>query len=485
MNDRAIKTWRAWLAVALMVCAVPLAADTHEARPNVLFIAVDDLKPLAGAYGVPTVRTPNLDRLAESSVVFTRAYTQYPVCGPSRASLLTGLRPELSGVLDLKTRMRDVHPDILTLPQYFRNEGYQTAAVGKIFDPRNVDSRDEDDPASWTIPYRQSFPDADRKLDVNYAVRSIEAPAGRFIDGAINARGIKLLKEMAADSRPFFLAVGYKKPHLPFAAPRRYFDLYDRELFALEEWQQAPQGSDASFILMGNNELRNYVSGSEYDGSAGEYAEKGITPEQQRELLHGYHAAVSFIDALLGELLEALAATGKEDNTIVVLWGDHGFHLGDHGMWGKHTTMEQANRVPLLIRVPGMASGHSASLVELMDLFPTLVELAGLPSLQHLQGDSLLPFLRDPSVETKDVAISQYKRKGAYGYSLRTDRYRYTEWVMPDGEVAYRDLYDLQADPMETRNIAKMAENADLLDSLAALLRQAGDGLERLRATVR
>lgn len=486
MSKRTARKRILLLAGLMAVAALqsPAQASPDE-RPNVLFIAVDDLKPLAGAYGSPGVKTPSLDRLAESGVVFTRAYTQYPVCGPSRASLLTGLRPEHSGVMDLKTRMRDVHPNILTLPQHFSNHGYQTAAVGKIFDPRNVDSRNDDDPASWTIPYQQSFPDADRKLDVNYAVRSIKAPSGRFIDGAINARGIELLKEMAADSRPFFLAVGYKKPHLPFAAPRRYFDLYDRELFALQEWQHAPQGSDPSFILMGNNELRNYVPGSEHDGSVGEYAEEGITPVQQRELLHGYHAAVSFIDALLGDLLDALAATGEEDNTIVVLWGDHGFHLGDHGMWGKHTTMEQANRVPLLIRVPGMARGRSANLVELLDLFPTLSELAGLPGPPGLQGDSLLAILRDPSVEQEGVAISQYKRKGTYGYSLRTDRYRYTEWVMPDGRVAYRDLYDLQTDPHETINIAPLAENARLLDSLATLLRRNGDGLERLRATVR
>ena len=467
-----------------ILLAIPLfapgGAAQGEVPPNILFIAVDDLKPLTGWYGSETVKTPAFDRLASQSTVFTAAYTQYPVCGPSRASLLTGLRPESSGIMDLKTRMRDIHPDILTLPQFFRNNGYHTAAVGKIFDPRNVDSRDDDDPASWTIPYKQSLPDADRKLEDNFAVRSIDAPPGRFIDGAINARGIELMHKMAAKNEPFFLGVGYKKPHLPFAAPSRFFDLYDRESFGLEAWQTAPEGSDASYILMGNNEMRSYVPAPGPDGKVIEYSPEGMTEEQQRELIHGYHAAVSFIDYLLDELLQELEATGEADNTIIVLWGDHGFHLGDHGMWGKHTTMEQANRVPLMIHVPGEKGAYTSTLVELMDLFPTLAQLAGLEAPGNLQGKSLAPVLKDASFDFGDVAISQYKRKGAYGYSMRTDRYRYTEWIMDDGRVAYRDLYDMQEDPGETRNIGDLPENEELMDSLAALLRQNSKGMKRL-----
>jgi arylsulfatase A-like enzyme len=428
----------------------------------------------------PAVRTPAFDRLASQSTVFTAAYTQYPVCGPSRASLLTGLRPESSGVLDLKTRMRDIHPDILTLPQFFKNNGYETAAVGKIFDPRNVDSRDDDDPVSWTVPYQQSMPDADRKVEHNFAVRAIDAPPGRFIDGAINARGIKLLREMSASDQPFFLAVGYKKPHLPFAAPSQFFDLYERDSFGLETWQTAPTGSDASFILMDNNEMRSYVPGPGPDGTVVEYSADGMTDDQQRELIHGYHAAVSFIDHLLDQLLTELEASGKADNTIIVLWGDHGFHLGDHGMWGKHTTMEQANRVPLMIHVPGKQGGYSSTLVELMDLFPTLSRLAGLDTPANLQGKSLVPVLEDAAVDLNGVAISQYKRKGAYGYSMRTNRYRYTEWIMDDGRVAYRDLYDMQEDPGETRNIGGLGENAALMETLAAMLRANSAGMTRL-----
>jgi arylsulfatase A-like enzyme len=471
------------LIVALaIVSLMPIAMAGEDTRPNVLFIAVDDLKPLTGWYGSGTVITPAFDRLAERGTVFTRAYTQYPVCGPSRASLLTGQRPEVNGVLDLKTRMRDIHPDILTLPQFFKDHGYQTAAVGKIFDPRNVDSRDDDDPVSWSIPYVQSLPDADRKLDVNYAVRSIDAPSGRFIDGAINNRGIELMQQMAADDRPFFLAVGYKKPHLPFAVPKKFFDLYDRNAFGLEVWQQAPEGADASFILMGNNEMRSYVPAPGPDGVVTEYPEGRFTDDQQRELLHGYYAAVSFIDSLLAELLAELEKTGQADNTVIVLWGDHGWHLGDHGMWGKHTTMEQANRVPLIIHAPGRNAGNASTTVELMDLFPTLVELADLDMPPGLMGKSLVPVLDDPSADLSKPAISQYKRKGAYGYSMRTERYRYTEWVMPDGRVAYRDLYDLAEDPGETLNIGNKPENAALMNELAALLRRHGAGLKRLEA---
>jgi arylsulfatase A-like enzyme len=466
--------------IALLAALVPGTALAADPRPNVLFIAVDDLKPMTGWYGSETVKTPAFDRLAEQSTVFTAAYTQYPVCGPSRASLLTGKRPEVSGVLDLKTRMRDIHPDILTLPQHFKNNGYVTAASGKIFDPRNVDSRDDDDPVSWSIPFKQPQLGADKKLEHNFAVRAIDAPPERFIDGDINARGISLMRKMAADARPFFLAVGYKKPHLPFTVPTEYFNLYERDAFGLEAWQEAPEGSDASFILMGNNETRSYVPGPNPDGTVGEYPEGRFTDEQQRELLHGYHAAVSFIDHLLDELLKELEATGQADNTIVVLWGDHGWHLGDHGMWGKHTTMEQANRVPMMIHVPGEKGGYASTLAELMDLFPTLVELTGLEMPGDLQGNSLVPVLKDPSTDLGGVAISQYKRKGAYGYSMRTERYRYTEWVMPDGRVAYRDLYDMEVDPGETRNIGELPENQELVDSLAAMLRQNGDGLKRL-----
>jgi arylsulfatase A-like enzyme len=467
--------------VLILVCGTSAAvAATDPARPNILFIAIDDLKPLSGFYGNQKIKTPAMDKLAGQSMVFNAAYTQYPVCGPSRTSLLTGLRPESNGVMDLKTRMRDINPDILTLPQFFRNHGYLTAAAGKIFDPRNVDSRDDDDPASWSISYQKPQGDVDRQKGPKLAVKSINAAADRFIDGNINKRGIKLLKKMAKDPRPFFLAVGYKKPHLPFIAPSRFFDLYDRGAFELEAFQSAPVGSDASYIMNNNSELRSYQPTPIEGKKQASYSEAGLTEEQQRELLHGYFAAVSFIDSLIAELLQELKASGKADNTIIVVWGDHGFHLGDHGLWGKHTTMEQANRVPLLIHVPGKPAGTANTLVELLDLFPTLAELAGLEVPVGLQGDSLKEVMENPDHDMGGVAISQYKRKGAYGYSMRTGQYRYTEWVTADGKVVYRDLFDMKNDPGETTNIGNLPGNQDLMNSMAIRLRENKSGLKRL-----
>lgn len=453
------------------------AATDEPARPNILFIAVDDLRPMGAAFGDTRALTPNMDSLAEKSAVFQRAYVQYPVCGPSRSSMLTGLRPESSGVLDLKTRLRDVHPDIVTLPQFFRNQGYTTAAVGKIFDPRNVDSRKDDDPASWTIPFKNVSGKVDQKGEPNYAAIAIDARNEDFVDGQIHLRGKQLLRRMAASGKPFFLGVGYKKPHLPFTVPKRFYDLYARNDLALETFQQAPAGSDPRYILSGNNELKNYVPHPSSDDEPQVYGDE-IPATQQRELLHGYFAAVSFIDELVGDLLEELEAVGAADNTLVVLWGDHGFHLGDHGVWGKHTTMETAARHPLMIRVPGSKAAIVTDVVEALDLYPTLLGLAGYDIPEYLQGRSLAGHL-DGCDREDSIAITMYRRHGAYGYSLRTDRYRYTEWVKPDGTVAYRDLYDMRDDPGERRNIAADPGMADELESLAATLRD-NEGLLRL-----
>lgn len=455
------------------------ASGGSAVRPNVLFILIDDLKPIMKSYGDDKAVTPNLDELAAQATLFTRAYVQYPVCGPSRASMLTGLRPEVSGVMDLKTRMRDVHPDILTLPGFFKRAGYQTAGVGKVFDPRNVDSRADEDPASWSIPYRQSSGIADKMNDPNLAVRSIDAPNAQFIDGQILERGIELLRGMAASDQPFFLAVGFKKPHLPFVAPKKYFDLYDRESFQLADFQQAPAHSDPDYLLGQNGELLSYFPTPPSGNEVTPY-EEPVNEAHQRELLHGYYAATSFVDSLVGELLQELDQTGKASDTIVVVWGDHGFHLGDHLKWGKHTTMEQANRIPLLIKVPGIDGGATPALAESLDLFPTLAELAGLEAPTDLQGESLVPVLKDKNATFRPVAISQYKRLGAYGYSMRTDRYRYTEWIESDGTIVYRDLYDMLNDPGETANVAGLKENTALLVHLADQLREYGNGLMRL-----
>lgn len=284
-------------------------------QPNILFIAIDDWKPLAGAYGDSIVQTPSIDAIARQARVFNRAYVQHPVCGASRASMLTGLRPESNGILDLTTRLRDVHPDILTMPQFFKNAGYVTAASGKIFDPRNVDSRADDDPQSWSIPFEASNGIVDRKAEPNFVARPVDAPIEQFVDGQIHARGVELLRQMAQSNQPFFLAVGYKKPHMPFVVPKEFYELYERESFPLANFQQAPANSDPSYVLGTNGELRSYWPTPQGQDQAVPYGEQ-ISVEQQQEIIHGYYASVSFIDHLIGQLLGELEASGKASMLI-------------------------------------------------------------------------------------------------------------------------------------------------------------------------
>lgn len=464
------------LAIGL-ICLPVFMANASNQAPNVLFIAVDDLKPLLGSYGNLHIDTPNLDKLSNEGVMFTNAHAQYPVCGPSRMSLLTGTRPETNGIMNLKSKIRDLQPDIVTLPQLFKQNGYQTAAVGKVFDPRNVKSRKEDDPISWSIPYQEP---KNKLKKSKYAVASYDEPEINFVDGVIIDQAQQRLNSMLKTDKPFFLAVGFKKPHLPFVAPKQYFDIYNREELPLASFQQVPLHGQEKFLFHKNTELKRSYKTKIDTETNHKYQEGPLTKAQQQELLHGYYASVSFIDKLVGDLLQSLEDTGMAKNTIVVLWGDHGFHLGDHGLWGKHTTMEQATRVPLIIKLPGQNPRVYQNPVELLDLYPTLASLAGLPMPKILEGDDLTPVLTDKTQSIDKVAISQYRRGKAYGYSMRTNKYRYTEWIDENKKVLYRDLYDLQSDPLETINIIDEPQFKDTVTSLAAKLRQNKQGLNRL-----
>ncbi|WNC73071.1 sulfatase [Thalassotalea psychrophila] len=466
------------IAITLSCVSITAFAAAEKKPLNVLFIAVDDLKPLIGAYGNDKIITPNIDAIAAQGTLFNNAYSQWPVCGPSRMSLLTGLRPEVNGIMNLKDKIRDVNPSVVTLPQLFIEHGYETAAVGKIFDPRNVDSRKTDDPASWSIAYKPptSFMKGKQKL----AVESLEGPIEKFVDGNINKRSIKLLKQMADSNKPFFLAVGYKRPHLPFTAPKQFFDLYDPATFTLAPFQQAPKNSNAKYILNNNGEMLTYKPTPKAGEKVKPYPKGPFSEAHQRELIHGYYAAVSFVDHLVGELTAELEATGQADNTAIVFWGDHGFHLGDHGMWGKHTTMEQANHVPLIIKMPGQKASVYKKPVGLMDIYPTLAELSKLKLPYELNGDSLVPAMKGQKESKQPVAISQYKRVGAFGYSLRTEKYRYTEWLSKNKKVVYRDLYDMEHDSGETNNVINDPKYQDVADTLAKLLRENNKGLKRL-----
>ncbi len=433
-----------------------------ERRPNVLFIVADDLRTDLACYGEEEAITPHLDRLARHGVRFDRAYCQQAVCNPSRASVLTGQRPDTLRVWDLRVHFRDLHPSLVTLPQHFRNHGYRTIGLGKVF--HNQTGRREgapfSDPMSWSeaplfadgahwqdwvVPGSAAGPA--RK---GGATQRLDVPDEAYLDGRIAAAAVARLQAFRDRPEPFFLAVGFWKPHLPFNAPKRYWDLYDRSRIATSAGAALPAGAPA-LAGHGSEELRSYV-GVPRDGP--------IPPDLAAELRHGYLAAVSFLDAQVGKVLEALRALDLERSTIVVFWSDHGFHLGEHAFWGKSTNYERDTRVPLIISAPGLPSGRSTgALVELVDLYPTLTDLCGLPAPPDLAGVSLRPLLSDPSARGKDFAVSQHPRPyfngelSVMGYTLRSERHRYVEWRrMESGEIVARELYEGPAAAGEVRN---------------------------------
>lgn len=493
---------------------VPLRVEAAPAK-NVLFIAVDDLKPILGCYGDPLIKTPNIDKLARSGTVFLNNQCQQAVCGPTRASLMTGLRPDKTQVWDLKTQMRDRNPDILTLPQYLRTKGYTTAGVGKIFDPRCVDKK-LDEP-SWSIPFIQSpkvvatasymppalgsyqSPRAHELLKEvvkngikNYseqrsyffehggwpAVESADVPDEAYTDGAIAGQGIRYLNELKRAGQPFFLAVGFAKPHLPFVAPKKYWDLYQRDDFKIHPFQK----KSANFVEIGyhkSSELRSYSGIPDFDSFSDDPSE--FMPEaQQKELIHGYHACVSYLDSQIGRVLDELDRLGLSESTAIVLWGDHGWHLGDHGLWCKHSNFEQATRAPLIFSAPGMKGGQKAGApVEFLDIFPTLCDLTGVAIPSGLDGVSLVPLMKNPKGSVKEVAISQWPVGKTMGYALRDERYRYIEWITQgDSTKAYdpamvigRELYDYQKDSMETVNAVNLPESREVVELMNRRLR--------------
>lgn len=452
------------------------AAET--VRPNILFIAADDMKPVMGAYGDPLARTPNLDVLAARSTLFLNAHCQWSVCGPSRASLMTGLMPETTGVMSFKA-MRGKLPGVVTLPQYFRANGYETAGTGKLNDPRCVEGgRNSDDPLSWSVPYRRGYNSNAWKPEGKPPFAAPKITDSEMEDFQICNSGINLLEELAAGGKPFFLGVGFRKPHLPFTAPKKYWELYDRNEIPIAAYQDLPRnGYGCTWHHAA--ELR------QYDGIP---KEGPLEKSLQQELIHGYYACVSMIDAQVGRLIKRLDELGLTENTIIVFWGDHGFHLGDHGDWAKHTNMEQATRVPLLIAVPESMRGSSFPMfgrvshpAGFIDLYPTLCELAGLDVLKQLQGRSLVPTLKNPDSRVRNGIITVFRlfKEKSIGYAYRTDRYRYVEWFKDD-RVWMRELYDYETDPLETVNLAAEKQYGPLMEELAVQMRADGIGCDTL-----
>lgn len=457
-----------WLAF-ITACTVTAADQPVSRRPNVLFIAVDDLGPALGCYGNVVVQTPNVDRLARTGVRFARAYNQIPLCNPSRASVLTGLRPDVTQVFDLTRHFRDAVPDAVTLPQRFRQAGWWVGRVGKLFHydvPAGIGTNGLDDPASWdhvVNPKGRDVADAalitnptpGRPVSAALSWLAADGTDEEQTDGLIATAAIALLEQRRA--QPFFLGVGFFRPHTPFVAPRKYFDLYPLEKIQLPSFPANDRDDIPTIAYAHNNPTPHY----------------GLDELTCRRALQAYYAAVSFVDAQLGRVLDALDRLKLTDHTIVVLWSDHGYHLGEHnGIWQKRTLFEESAGAPLIIRVPG-ASGNgkpSSAIVEFVDIYPTVAQACGLTPPTRLSGQSLLPLLESPDRAWDRPAFTQILRPGGgtpvMGRTVRTDRWRYTEWASGS---AGAELYDHAADPREVTNLAERTEHRTTRDELRRL----------------
>jgi iduronate 2-sulfatase len=530
--------------ISIYLCWLVPFFSALQAKPNVLFIAIDDLRPELGCYGSPIAQSPHLDELAKEGMRFDRAYCQQAICSPSRASLMTGARPDQIGVIENTAYFRELNPEVVTLPQHFISQGYEAVYCGKIYHGRMTDDRHSWSrkaaydqcsverthlPGGYALVENQKLWASNKeKMLARYgqqgsgglihgpAYESADVPDHAYSDGFSTQLAIATLRDhlKKKPKQPLFLALGFKKPHLNFVAPKKYWDLYDREKIKLSQQSGAPiagaaTGLHASFELRTRHGI----------------PKKGpIGPELAQTLLHGYYACVSYVDAQIGLMLEALEEAGVRDDTVIVVWGDHGWHLGDMGIWGKATNYEIATRVPLIVWTPNMqARGqHSKALVELVDIYPTLCELTNLAVPEHLAGESFASLLDDPKEEGKEYAVSQFpnpalrewaanplspgmrqtffgplieaveerikRQQGKLwdrelfenhlmGYSLRTNRHRLVAWLdyrNVHAEPLFLELYDHAKDPKESQNIAK--KFPDKTQALLTRLRKTGIG---------
>ena len=535
------------LLLFVMACGSPESPkDTTPKKPNILFIAVDDLRPELGCYGSEVAVTPNLDKLASEGLLFDRTYCQQAICSPSRASLMTGARPETINVWENYTYFRDENPDIITLPQHFRANGYETVYCGKIFHKRDF----ADHPKSWSrepatdqldikkpqliggyadpknvkiFQEEQAAVKAKYGNNHHYALgrgpayESYDVPDHTYIDGYHTELAIATMKDMQEKGeKPFFLGLGFKLPHLDFIAPKKYWDLYDPEKIPLATQTEDPDAG-AAMGLHASFELRVRAGIPKYGP---------IEEDLARTLKHAYLASVSYVDAQVGKMIAALEEAGLREKTIIIFWSDHGWHLGDMGVWGKATNYEIATRVPMMLWTPDMPDKNrgkkTEALVELVDMYPTLCDLAGIDKPQHLEGHSMMPLLENPDLPWKQAAFSQYpnpalrewaanpitpemrelffgplirdveqkiiQQQGEkwdrdiyenhlMGYSMRTDNYRIVIWKnrnTPDADPLFVELFDHKNDPTETKNVAE--ENPEIVKQLIAQFDRGWEG---------
>ena len=471
---------------ALSILGPPVSLARGRSGPrrkmNCLFIAVDDLRPQLGCYGQRQIISPNIDRLASQGLLFERTYCQQAVCAPSRASLLSGTRPDTTKIYDLNTPVRKAMPNVVTLPQHFKNNGYETVSIGKIYHHPN------DDREGWsTEPYRagtfpkgawkgrgylspeaiaqmEQFNKANPKMQGRGpAFEAADVPDNAYPDGANTDHAIKVLNRLK--NKPFFLAMGLYKPHLPFNAPKKFWDMYKAGDIKLADNPFIPKNAPA-YATTNWGELRNYCG----------IPKKGpCSDELARQLIHGYYACVTYIDSLIGRLLDELDRLKLRDNTVIVLWGDHGWKLGEHAGWCKHTNFELDTHVPMILSVPGMktAGKRTWALTEYVDIYPSLCEACGLEIPGHLEGRSVMPLLDEPDHPWKRAAFSQYPRGKVMGYTMRTKRFRYTEWQdRKSGKVLARELYDHDKDPQENVNAVALPQYQQDLPRLARMLKE-------------
>jgi arylsulfatase A-like enzyme len=473
-------------AAASIMCQMSAAAASRSSqrrKKNVLFIAVDDLRPQLGCYGKKHIISPNIDRLAARGLLFESTYCQQAVCGPTRASLLSGVRPDTSEIYGNRTPVRKAMPNVTTLPEHFKNNGYETASIGKIYhfsdddrqgwskEPYRAEKLKE---SIWTgrgyltstaiaemTLYNRQFP---KMKGRGPAFEAAEVPDDSYPDGANVEHALQELNRLK--DKPFFLAMGFYKPHLPFNAPKHYWDMYKPGDITLADNPFVPKNAP-KYAMTNWGELRNYYG----------IPKKGpCSDELARQLIHGYYACITYIDALIGRLLDELDKLKLTDNTVIILWGDHGWKLGEHGGWCKHTNFELDTHVPMILSVPGIktAGRRTKALTEYVDIYPTLSEACWLELPDHLEGHSMMPLLEDPDRPWKKAAFSQYPRGGRImGYSMKTKRFRYTEWQdRPTGKIMARELYDHNKDPHENVNVAGKSEYKQEIQRLSEMLKQ-------------
>ena len=462
--------------IGLALCAMAHAATE---KPNVLFIAVDDLRPELNCYGKAHIKSPNIDKLAETGFLFERAYCMVPTCGASRASLMTGIRPSRGRFVSFLASAQKETPGIMTLNTHFKNNGYHTVSNGKIFHNRDDNAQGWSEevwrPTGNGIGYRleenQKIANAGSEVPGKRRrgppYESADAPDLDYPDGQIAVKAIEDLRRLKDRKEPFFLAVGFLKPHLPFVAPKKYWDLYDPDSIQLPDNYHPPKDAPKEAVHS-SGELRAY---------AGVPAKGPVSDEMARKMIHGYYACVSFTDAQVGKVLDELKKLGLAEDTIVILWGDHGWNLAEHTMWCKHSCFETSMHAPLIVRAPGVTTGgqRTKALTEFIDIYPSLSELAGLPLPMHLQGKSFVPLLKNPRLAGKPAAIGRFGN----GDTIRTDQFRFSEYTGKDGKFSSRMLYDHKKDPGENVNVSELADQAEAVKNLATELHK-GMGKKKL-----